>query len=1011
MPFFYRRLLFLILLGGYSFLLPAQDNYQVQRFTTDNGLPSNGIKGLQWDEGTGFLWVATEAGVIRYNGSDFVIFSKANTPEFLSERMLFMLKNRAGRIYTSDEAGNIFSVMQNRLQYMGQVQLDTRPSTFRLIGLSASGGLFRQSSGQPAAAFGFNFNQEQLIPMSDTRIVLLHKDSLYDYRLGKTEPTPISSTEPGSKIFYLADQFFIFNRRTGFSRLDTAHRVPFRMSLQLPGMEQGQLFWENGMQNPILITGSRAWVLEYRDDELTARVICTAVPTDALLSYAKYGEKNGVLFLGTNSKGIIVIRKNRVHSVKKDPPAPDQVTSCYSQIALPNGSVLTSGGDVLGVPPPPPYRVPVKTAFNNFTLLTADSFLWYGHEDTIFRYAYRTGQTSRFFAGTGSITDGFVESDSGLYIANAIGIGLFRDGKIDYLYRHPSPDINSNVPFSILELSPGKLAIATCNGLFAFNIQTHQLDTLLHLSGTCVRALWKYGDYLFIGTYGKGIYLWKKGVIKAIPSDKSNYLQYAHCFMQDKAGYCWISTNKGLFRAKPEDMVNAFEKDAPEIYYQYYGRNDGMEITELNGGCSPCALALNDSVLSFPSMDGLVWVDLSQTYHPFQEGDIYIDAFMADGQKLNIGSLLRPRLSSNTRELAFSLGFPAWVNKENIYIEYKLEPYSKDWQLLETQNNPLLRFSNLPSGDYRLLIRKLSGFGEGNYAYAEAAFRIDGHWYQEPWMWLLGLCCLTAGIMGIVRLRTRQFQVRQYRLERQIAEKTKELKLKNQELEKTDLTKTRLISIISHDLVTPLKFLHMAGKSLMEKRNELPEELQWETITEIMNTSKELELLSTNILNWIKYKNEDRRLAKESFNLHQLVITLFSIFNSMAKQKQIRLINEVDEQLTLYQFIEPVKIVVYNLVLNGINFTSEGHILVSSSPTPEGIALIITDTGVGMTQEQINNIMADHFIISSANVDRRKGNGLGYLIVKDLLKIIRGTLSIRSEKGKGTQVTIKLSVQ
>ena len=1014
---FYRSFLLLLLLGGSSFLLSAQNNYQVQRFTTDNGLPSNGIKGLKWDEGTGFLWVATEAGVTRYNGSDFVTFSKANTPELFSERMLFMLKNQEGRIYTSDESGNIFFVLQDRLQYMGQVQLDTRPSTFKLVGLAASGNLFRQSSTQSAADFGFNFNKDLGIPVNGSRMILLHKDSLYDYRLGKREPAFLISFEPESKLFRLGGAFFVFHRLSGFLRLnvDTPHTMPVSPDIIGPAPPLAnvhkQLFWENGMKNPILIEGPRAWKLEYVRNELVARLICTAVPTDALLSFADYDERSGILFLGTQSKGIIVIREDRVRSIKKDPPQPDQITSCYSQIALSKGSVLTSGGDVLGDPPPPFSQLPVKTNFNNFTFLTADSLLWYSRDDTIYRYSYRTHQTVSFFAGSGSITDGFALSGGGLYIANAIGIGVFQQGQFNYLYRYPRPDINSNVPFAMLELKPGILAIATCNGLLGFDVHTHALDTLLQPPGTCVRALWKYKDYLFIGTYGKGIYLLKKGVLKSIPLDKNNYLQYAHCFMPDKAGFCWISTNKGLFRAMPEDMVNAFESASPEVYYQYYGRNDGMAITELNGGCSPCALALNDSLLSFPSMDGLVWVDLSCTPRPLQEGDIYIDDFYADGQKINKGSLFRPSLPSNTRQLSFTLGFPAWVNNENIYVEYKLEPYSKNWELLEIQSNPQLRFSNLPSGDYRLLVRKLNGFGTGNYTYAATSFHIDARWYQEPWMWLLGLCGLVAGIIGIVRLRTRQFQVRQYRLQRQIMEKTKELKGKNEELEKTDHIKTRLISIISHDLVTPLKFLHLAGKNLIEKKEELTEELQRETITEIMNTSKELELLSTNILNWIKYKNEDRRLAKESFNLHQLVTQLFGIFNSMAKQKQIRLINAVDDNLTLYQFIEPVKIVVYNLVLNGINFTSEGHILVSSAPAPEGIALTIEDTGVGMTQEQINNIMADHFIISSANVDRRKGNGLGYLIIKDLLKIIRGNLSIRSEKGKGTQVTIRLSIQ
>src|SRR5258708_29121014 len=101
--------------------------------------------------------------------------------------------------------------------------------------------------------------------------------------------------------------------------------------------------------------------------------------------------------------------------------------------------------------------------------------------------------------------------------------------------------------------------------------------------------------------------------------------------------------------------------------------------------------------------------------------------------------------------------------------------------------------------------------------------------------------------MWIVRIRTGQFEIRQGRLKEQIAAKTKELQGKKEELEKTDHIKTRLISIISHDLVTPLRFLHLAGKSLLEKKSQLSEELQLETVAEIMNTAKELELLSTNI--------------------------------------------------------------------------------------------------------------------------------------------------------------------
>jgi ligand-binding sensor domain-containing protein len=98
-----QRLIISILLFYYYFsrLFPSPEvNSNVQQYTTDNGLPSNGIKGLQWDERTGFLWMATEAGIVRFNGVDFKSYTKENMPAIGSERMLFILRNNAGNIYT-----------------------------------------------------------------------------------------------------------------------------------------------------------------------------------------------------------------------------------------------------------------------------------------------------------------------------------------------------------------------------------------------------------------------------------------------------------------------------------------------------------------------------------------------------------------------------------------------------------------------------------------------------------------------------------------------------------------------------------------------------------------------------------------------------------------------------------------------------------------------------------------------------------------------------------------------
>ncbi len=235
-----------------------------------------------------------------------------------------------------------------------------------------------------------------------------------------------------------------------------------------------------------------------------------------------------------------------------------------------------------------------------------------------------------------------------------------------------------------------------------------------------------------------------------------------------------------------------------------------------------------------------------------------------------------------------------------------------------------------------------------------------------------------------------------------------EIHQKNVILEKNNLIQTRLISIISHDIISPLRFIYLASNNLLKEGDRTPPEMREEIMAEISHTAKELELLSTNITNWIKYQNENRRLIKEQFDLHQMAGQIFSIFQGLARQKNIVFRNEVNTGVVLYQYMEPIKIVLYNLILNALNFTEEGSITISGGNTKKGILLKVKDEGEGMTEEQIENVMGELYIVSSANVDNRKGNGLGYLIIKDMLKLVNAKFVIKSKKGQGTQVTIFL---
>jgi signal transduction histidine kinase len=1002
----------------------APGGYYVRQFNTENGLPSNGIKGLSWDEATGFLWIATEAGIVRYNGMDFKIYGRNDDPHISNERILFMVKNNAGKIYTADGSGNLFFVQKNKLRFFEKKTM-VSDSGNNFISTSVSDQLYRSGLNFKKLIFSLQF--DKTFSIGDTACFLLHNGDFMYY--SKTQITPVyilpgrekmtTGFKLGDKIF-LVDRgnVFLFNKST--SQLTTANI--FENGGKLTDLHHSTFIWENGMNEALLFVKEKVWTITFGAGQLTAKLICDAVPSDALIRYAQYDKKREAIFIGTDSKGVIIIEKKRVASLRTGGARSTTRTSYYSQFELPDGNVVTNEGHVMGHAAVTGKKLPVKGKFNNNILLVGDTLLYYAQADpgTTFTYLhsynFNTGKTNLY----PKISEGYqllmASAGDQLYLDKDTGIYRLKADSVELVFPYPK-DRSPGLHYDMKEIDHGVLVIAACNSLYRFNIDSKKMDTLFNAGNYCVRTVWQLGDHLFFGTYGGGLFVYKNGVVKPLPLDKNKYLLFTHCFVRDDSGFVWISSNRGLFKANIAELINAYEKNSGEVYYYYYGKNDGMEMTELNGGCTPCALQKKDKTISFPTMDGLLWVNPPKAQTILPGGEIYVDEVLVDNKVLDPDSLKLMELPVKTGEIVIRLGISAWTNKENIYLWYRLNDDSL-WRPIDIDKGIEIRFNNLPQGDYHVQLKKRNGFGAANYSFKEIEFHITIPWYKRNWFYLLIAVALTGLVWLYINIRTRQLKANQVRLEKLVAEKTKELQEKNEVLEKNDTIKTRLISIISHDIVTPLKFLTAAGKNLIEKRKQMPEALQDETIIEMANTSQDLQLLSTNILNWIKYQNENRRLGRESFNLHELVNQVIGVLKTLAKQKNNELVNEVSDDFMIHEYMEPLKIIIYNLVSNAINFTENGKIFISARPKNGKTMVTVRDEGVGMTTEQIQNVMADQFIISSVNVDNRKGNGLGYLIIKDLLKMMEGTFQIESHKtqpedsnNRGTSVMIIIPVK
>lgn len=547
-----------------------------------------------------------------------------------------------------------------------------------------------------------------------------------------------------------------------------------------------RLMWQYSMRCPILISGPKVWLLEYGDAHFKAREICSNLPANLLLRFAQYNDKGRTLFIGTESKGIIVVTENRVQPVKNTVTSINERTAYYSQIKLNENTVLTNEGHVLGAG----YSIasPIKGKFSLRTSASGDSVVWYTQlidgKTTLINYNLLTGMRQLYKGNILSSSASVATIADKVFVATLGGMALLLHDSLQYVYRYPIVLPNTHEPLDMMVYEGKSLVFATCNSLLRFDTERYRLDTLFNLQDHCIRTVKPYKNYLLLGTYGGGFYLYRNGVCRAMPLDKNEFLLYTHCFMPDVAGFCWMSTNRGLFKAKMQDLLDAFENNTRQIYYHYLGRNDGMDITEMNGGCSPCAVALNAHTLSFPTMDGLLWVNTEANNLVLPAGTLFIDEISANKVAIAYNPALAIHLPPSTKEIQIALGFPAWCNRENIYLEYRLAA-DDPWLPIAVNSSPVIQLNNLPPGSYQLQVRKMNGFGADNYSYKTIRFSIDAPWHKQWWFYVLLAATATGLFVLFYRVRTRQLMRNQLKLEQQVAEKTKELQQKNMALEKT----------------------------------------------------------------------------------------------------------------------------------------------------------------------------------------------------------------------------------
>jgi signal transduction histidine kinase len=1014
-PLFLIRYL-LVLTGALFmfFVCQGQPTYTITHYSTANGLPSNGMKGLMLDDHSGFLWIATEAGISRYDGTGFAAMERNGKK--INERTLFITQNRRREIFIGTAPNVVYKVNQASLAVFDTVSMSTShlDPTFTL---PVSEKLYRHPV-TPTEKYTISIQTRYstVMPVTDTSCLISKDDKLLYYSIHMSEPVVLQhGFGPIKKLFAANGHIFVSTKQKKILEWDTTGIQFKKTSVSFIGRDEDLLLWQNGMPSPVLISGNNAFLLRYSNGTFYRQPICTAVPIGENYKIAAYSPVLKALFLATESNGFFIIREHLLGYAPKSPQNKSTESAYYGQAVMPNGTVLTHNDQQFGslayTAPVPVMRAATYSSFKD-----GDSVLYYSratdtadfkHIIRLCKYNFITGKTTIYPQSVGiGPTIGRVGEHIYTHSSNEV---MRIEGDNLVPVKTSLPNLNANTT-AFQPINDSLLAIAICRYLFSCNVLSGRIDTLLRTDQACIRAVRVYKDYLLISTYGDGIYISRNGITRPLPLDIKQYLKFAHCFMIDRYGFCWISTNNGLFKVAMADLISAYETAAPLLYYHYFGKADGMDNTEMNGGCTPCAVELPNGTLSFPTMAGLLWVDPAKVKPVLRWADIFVNGLLINNRPYEFDAKLLASLPASTNNVFFKLTAVTWENPENLLVKYRVDDQD-EWTWLDEDNN--IKLFGLKSGAHTLEIVKLNGFGQNSQTRKTIRFFIQRPWYFSWWFLASSLALLIFLIYLSARIRTMKIHRARRRLEKRVEEQTAEIKEQYRKLEKKDAVQTRLISIINHDIITPLKFLSATGSMLLEKKGVINETIHDETLREMTQTSKGLQLLASDILNWIKYHNEGTKLKKESFALRQLIDTVFQLLGPIAAQHNVQLLNQVDDSLTVFQYYEPSKVLVYNLVMNAINFSSDAPVTISARPEGNEVLVTITDRGTGMPQEQAESLIFErtgYNITSTSAHTKGKGFGLGYLIIRDILKLTGIRASIQSQPAEGTTVMLHMGI-